>query len=129
MKTPVSGLIESVIADVNASDIPVVAIDLPSGLSADSPDPIGPSIEAELTITLAAPSSDPASARPTRIVGSSDVLRDIGANLLPQTWVLDSDHVVRQVIFGTLTWDALVRALTAASKSRLALGDRDVALS
>ena len=63
------------------------------------------------------------------LVGSSDVLRDIGANLLPQTWILDSDHVVRQVIFGTLTWDAMVRALTAASKSRLALRERDVALS
>src|SRR5436190_1605445 len=45
LKGPVTGLIESVIADVNASDIPVVAIDLPSGLSADSPDPIGPHVE------------------------------------------------------------------------------------
>ena len=41
LNAPVSGFIESVIADVNASGIPVVAIDLPSGLSADSPDPIG----------------------------------------------------------------------------------------
>jgi len=63
------------------------------------------------------------------LVGSSEVLKDIGANLLPQTWILDSDHVVKQVIFGTLTWDALVRGLTAASKSRLALRDGDVALS
>src|SRR5213593_1555608 len=55
LNAPVSGLIESVIADVNASGIPVVAIDLPSGLSADSAEPIGPSIEAGLTITLAAP--------------------------------------------------------------------------
>ena len=55
LNSPVSGLIESVIADVNASGIPVVAIDLPSGLSADSPKPIGPSIEATLTVTLAAP--------------------------------------------------------------------------
>jgi NAD(P)H-hydrate epimerase len=55
LNAPVAGLIESVIADVNASGIPVVSIDLPSGLSADSPDPIGPSIEAGLTITLAAP--------------------------------------------------------------------------
>jgi len=55
LKSPVSGLIESVIADINASGIPVVAIDLPSGLSADSPKPIGPSIEATLTVTLAAP--------------------------------------------------------------------------
>ena len=63
------------------------------------------------------------------LVGSSSVLKDISPDLLPQTFVLDSDHVVRQVIFGPLTWDVLVRALTAASKSRLALRDGDVALS
>src|SRR5918911_1380849 len=55
LNAPVSGLIESVVADVNASGIPVVAIDLPSGLSADSAEPIGPSIEACLTVTLGAP--------------------------------------------------------------------------
>src|ERR1700720_3754421 len=55
LNAPVSGLIESVIADVNESGIPVVSIDLPSGLSADSAEPIGPSIEAGLTVTLAAP--------------------------------------------------------------------------
>ena len=46
LNAPVSGLIQSVIADVNASGIPVVSIDLPSGLSADSSEPIGDSIEA-----------------------------------------------------------------------------------
>ena len=55
LNAPVSGLIESVIADVNASGITVVSIDLPSGLAADSPDPIGESIEADTTVTLAAP--------------------------------------------------------------------------
>src|SRR2546426_10805185 len=55
LNAPVSGLMETVVADVNASDIPVVAIDLPSGLSADSPDPIGPSIEAGPPVTLPAP--------------------------------------------------------------------------
>jgi len=55
LNAPVTGLIESVITDVNASGIPIVAIDLPSGLSADSHEPIGPSIEAALTVTLAAP--------------------------------------------------------------------------
>jgi NAD(P)H-hydrate epimerase len=55
LNAPVTGFIESVVADVNASGIPVVAIDLPSGLSADSPDPIGPSIEAGLTVALGAP--------------------------------------------------------------------------
>jgi hydroxyethylthiazole kinase-like uncharacterized protein yjeF len=51
----VSGLIESVIADVNASSCPVVAVDLPSGLSADSPVVDGAAIEATLTIALGAP--------------------------------------------------------------------------
>jgi hypothetical protein len=63
------------------------------------------------------------------LVGSTTVLKDISPGLLPQTFILDSDHVVRQVFFGPVTWDALVRALTAASKSRLALRDGDVALS
>jgi hypothetical protein len=63
------------------------------------------------------------------LVGTSTVLKDLTPSHLPQTFVLDSDHIVRQVIFGPLTWDALVRALTAASKSRLALRDGDVALS
>src|SRR5471032_2516122 len=55
LNAPITGFIESVVTDVNASGIPVVAIDLPSGLSAYSPDTIGPSIEAGLTVTLAAP--------------------------------------------------------------------------
>jgi NAD(P)H-hydrate epimerase len=55
LSAPVSGLVESVIADINASGIPVVAVDLPSGLSADTPEPIGNSIQAGLTVTLGAP--------------------------------------------------------------------------
>ena len=55
LNAPVSGLIQSVIADVNASGVPVVSIDLPSGLSADSDEPIGDSIEAGMTVTIAAP--------------------------------------------------------------------------
>src|SRR5437867_552723 len=55
LNAPVSGLMETVVADVNASGVPVVAIDLPSGLSADSPEPIGDCIDASMTVTLAAP--------------------------------------------------------------------------
>src|SRR5580704_10922179 len=42
LNAPIAGFIESLVTDVNASGIPVIAIDLPSGLSADSPDLIGP---------------------------------------------------------------------------------------
>ena len=55
LDAPVSGLIQSVIADVNASGITVVSIDMPSGLSADSVELIGDSVEADTTVTLAAP--------------------------------------------------------------------------
>ena len=55
LNAPVSGLIESVIADVNAAGITVVSIDVPSGLSADAVEQIGESIEADTTVTLGAP--------------------------------------------------------------------------
>src|SRR6202035_3441534 len=55
VNAPLSGLMEPVVADVNASGIPIVSIDLPSGLAADSHQPIGDSIEAGMTVTLAAP--------------------------------------------------------------------------
>ncbi len=63
------------------------------------------------------------------LVGSRTVLQEISPGLLPQTFILDSDHIVRQVIHGPLTWDGLLRGLTAATKSRLALRDGDVALT
>src|SRR5205807_4926249 len=44
LNPPVAGLIASVIADVNASGVPIVAIDIPSGLSADTSEVVGESI-------------------------------------------------------------------------------------
>ena len=55
LRGPLSGLVESVVADVNAAGMPIVSVDLPSGLSADATEPIGNSIEAGVTVTLAAP--------------------------------------------------------------------------
>ena len=77
LNAPVSGLIESVITDVNASGIPIVAIDLPSGLSADSCDPIGESIEAGTTVTLAAPKL-PLVLPPAETRAGDIVIADIG---------------------------------------------------
>src|SRR3954454_8855699 len=77
LNAPVSGFIESVIADVNTSGIPVVSIDLPSGLSADSAEPIGPSIEAGLTITIAAPKL-PLVLPPGELRAGDIVIADIG---------------------------------------------------
>jgi len=77
LNAPVSGLVESVIADVNTSGIPVVAIDVPSGLSADSHHPIGPSIEATLTVTLGAPKL-PLILPPAETRAGDIVIADIG---------------------------------------------------
>jgi len=77
LNAPLSGLIESVVADVNASGIPVVAIDLPSGLSADSHEAIGPCIDAGLTVTLAAPKL-PLVLPPAETHAGDIVIADIG---------------------------------------------------
>jgi hydroxyethylthiazole kinase-like uncharacterized protein yjeF len=55
LKQALGGMLETVVADVNASGIPIVAIDLPSGLSADTPHLIGDCIDATMTVTLASP--------------------------------------------------------------------------
>jgi NAD(P)H-hydrate epimerase len=55
LRSALAGMLETVIADINAADIPIVAVDLPSGMSADTPHLIGDCIDASLTVTLAAP--------------------------------------------------------------------------
>ena len=55
VKRALGGMLETVVADVNASGIPIVSIDLPSGLSADTPHLVGDCIDASMTVTLAAP--------------------------------------------------------------------------
>jgi NAD(P)H-hydrate epimerase len=77
LRSPVDGLIQSVIADVNASGVPVVSIDLPSGLSADSAEPIGDSIEAGLTVAIAAPKL-PLVLPPAEMRAGDIVIADIG---------------------------------------------------
>ena len=55
LNRPLDGLLNLVVGDLNAQDVPVVAIDLPSGLSADLTNPIGEAIKADVTVALAAP--------------------------------------------------------------------------
>jgi ADP-dependent NAD(P)H-hydrate dehydratase / NAD(P)H-hydrate epimerase len=50
-----TGLLETVVADLNALGVPIVSIDLPTGVSADTPALDGPAVEASMTVTLAAP--------------------------------------------------------------------------
>ncbi len=55
LSSALRGMVETVVADVNASGLPIVSIDLPSGLIADSPHVPGATIDASMTVTLAAP--------------------------------------------------------------------------
>ena len=77
LNAPLSGLLETVVADVNGSGVPIVSIDLPSGLAADSHDPIGDSIDAHLTVTLAAPKL-PLVLPPAETRAGDIVIADIG---------------------------------------------------
>ena len=77
LKSAVGGMLETVIADVNASDIPIVAIDLPSGLSADTPHLPGDCISAAMTVTLAAPKL-PLVLPPGEVYAGDVVIADIG---------------------------------------------------
>jgi NAD(P)H-hydrate epimerase len=52
---PARGLLAGAIQIMNRAGHPVVAVDIPSGLSADDPEPPGPAVRAALTVTLALP--------------------------------------------------------------------------
>jgi NAD(P)H-hydrate epimerase len=91
LKAGLSGMMETVVADVNASGIPIVSIDLPSGLSADTPHLIGDCIDASLTVTLAAPKL-PLVLPPGEVHAGDVVIADIG---VPHDVIdgLDGAHV------------------------------------
>jgi hydroxyethylthiazole kinase-like uncharacterized protein yjeF len=52
---PLEGLHAQAVADVNRSRAFTVSVDIPSGLSSDSFEIIGPCVRADMTVTLAAP--------------------------------------------------------------------------
>ncbi|MGH9202282.1 MAG: NAD(P)H-hydrate epimerase, partial [Vicinamibacterales bacterium] len=77
LKSALGGMMETVVADVNAFDVPIVAVDLPSGLSADTPHRIGDCIDASMTVTLAAPKL-PLVLPPAEAYAGDVVIADIG---------------------------------------------------
>ena len=74
---PLSGMLETVVADVNTAGIPIVSIDLPSGLNADTPHLPGACIDASMTVTLAAPKL-PLVLPPGEMHAGDVVVADIG---------------------------------------------------
>ncbi|HEX5475621.1 MAG TPA: NAD(P)H-hydrate dehydratase [Vicinamibacterales bacterium] len=82
-----SGLLETVVADVNGLGAPIVAIDLPTGLSADTHEVTGDAIEASMTVTLASPKI-PLVLPPADAYAGDLVIADIG---IPQAVIDEVD--------------------------------------
>src|SRR6266545_6136505 len=91
LETPWIKLIEK----VNRSQIPVLAIDVPSGLNADSGEPEGAAIRATVTLTLGAPKQGLLTSSAWSYVGRLEVAPDIGLILCPLEgdvqWTLPGD--------------------------------------
>ena len=74
---PVDGHWRTVVGDLNACGVPIVSVDLPSGLSADTARLIGETIDASLTVTLGAPKL-PLLVPPAATQAGHVVVADIG---------------------------------------------------
>jgi NAD(P)H-hydrate epimerase len=99
LKSGLTGMYETVIGDINGSAIPVVSVDLPSGMSADTPDLIGDCVEATVTVTLGAPKM-PLILPPAEQKCGEVVIADIGipseifdALEGPRVELLTRDHI------------------------------------
>jgi len=77
LSTPLTGFYETVVADLNEGGVPIVSIDMPSGMSADSCDLIGDAIDATVTVTLGAPKL-PLVLPPAEAKSGEVVIADIG---------------------------------------------------
>lgn len=77
LRNPVTGIFQTAIADLNRTAVPIISVDLPSGLSADTNEIIGETVRAALTVTLAAPKI-PLMLTPSRDLVGDLVVADIG---------------------------------------------------
>ena len=84
-----------VIATVNASNLPVLAVDVPSGLNADSGETFGAAIRATVTLTVGAPKIGMLAPVAGPFVGRLEVATEIGLVDCPHTsesnWLLPED--------------------------------------
>ena len=80
---------------VNQSNLPVLAVDVPSGLNADRGEPLGGAVRADLTLTLGAPKHGLLLPRAATFVGRLELAPDIGLLPCPLTgdllWGLPAD--------------------------------------
>ena len=86
---------QKIIAAVNASRIPVLAVDVPSGLNADTGEALGAAMEAAVTLTVGAPKTGLLTPAALRQVGRLEIVEDVGLVPCPHggelQWVLPGD--------------------------------------
>jgi ADP-dependent NAD(P)H-hydrate dehydratase / NAD(P)H-hydrate epimerase len=82
---------------INQSPAPVLSVDVPSGLDADTGEPQGIAIRATLTLTLAAPKAGLIQTRAAPFVGRLEVAPEIGLVACPHRtdwqWTLPEDFL------------------------------------
>ncbi len=94
-----TGVHDTIVADLNSSPATVVAIDVPSGMSADTNELIGPAVRADITVTLGAPKI-PLVLPPAEHAAGDVVVADIGIPFSvideadgPRLYLLTRDYV------------------------------------
>ena len=78
LNRPLSAAWQKIIAAINASNIPVLAIDVPSGLNADTGEHFGAVIAAAVTLTVGAPKIGMLAPAAVDCVGRLEVAADVG---------------------------------------------------
>jgi len=95
LNRPLSDAWQQIIAAVNAAKIPVLAVDIPSGLNADTGEHFGACIEASVTLTIGAPKIGMLAASAWAFTGRVEVTGDVGLVPCPLqselNWTLPED--------------------------------------
>jgi NAD(P)H-hydrate epimerase len=95
LNRPLSEAWQKIIAAVNAAKIPVLAVDVPSGLNADTGEHFGAAIEAAVTLTVGVPKIGMLAAHAWPFVGRLEVADDVGLAPCSQKselhWTLPED--------------------------------------
>jgi ADP-dependent NAD(P)H-hydrate dehydratase / NAD(P)H-hydrate epimerase len=95
LNRPLSDAWQKIIAAINATKIPVLAIDVPSGLNADTGEHFGAAVEATVTLTIGAPKTGLLAPAAWPFVGRLEVAEDVGLVPCPLAvetqWTLPAD--------------------------------------
>jgi hydroxyethylthiazole kinase-like uncharacterized protein yjeF len=95
LNRPLSEPWQKIIAAINAAKIPVLSVDVPSGLNAETGENFGAAIEATLTLTVGAPKTGLLAPAAGPFVGRLEIVDDVGFVPCPAkselNWVLPED--------------------------------------